>query len=487
MESIDTTKLLKYIPQSIKYAIVINPNASILEYLVKLERFDGVFTSASSPKNYKEITQIIRKRKLEDDVDIEESFDPEVYSDVFPQSVLISVGPLSKEILDSSISSAAIIVISRDTLRLPSNYTVTKDNNINIITPTEDYKYIVELRQFLSSYLRYFLVGKYAEIIPKLLTDDQMVTWIQAFTTESVNPLMNLENLEFLGDEFLDVCVARYLQIIRPDLHKSQIHHIKSMWTQKKSLGEQAMQSGFAKFIKTARLTKHVKEDVLEGFVGALVLTSDNVKWGLGYVNSYSFTVWRYKDDPILKQQIEKIARIPPKTAVQQWFPRLGVDKEEIIVNQSLDPKNNKIIITTIGITPKAQKYMKELGISFPSLTLGNALNMSKKDSELQAYENAFETMKKYGMSDKWVEDTNKKIIFNHPDILPYYLKALEKSKQQGYIDIKYIKPAGQTTFEGQIVTLIGIKENKEEVKISEGRGLNIHEAQIDAIKKYVL
>ena len=106
------------------------------------------------------------------------------------------------------------------------------------------------LHTFLKGFLPKFMPEKF---VPKFLTPDAMKLWRLAFTTESIDPTQNSEDIEMLSDGLLDYCVVRHMYQRVPDIKKSQVNEMKSRWVNKPFLGTLSTQLGLVDHVATVK------------------------------------------------------------------------------------------------------------------------------------------------------------------------------------------------------------------------------------------
>ena len=496
------SELSKKLPKTVKYAIVPNPETgAIIYYLMQTKLFEGVYTFAKG-KSKKYLQNNLKEWKLDDVVDISSDFRPTEIASGLPESVvLLEVkDKLSDELVQGTLTllkKAAMIsiysLVEMDPLSLGFvtqlyRDQVSKQRAIYYFLTTFEWnekkekEWYKSLHTFLKGFLPKFMPEKF---VPKFLTPDAMKLWRLAFTTESIDPTQNSEDIEMLGDGLLDYCVVRHMYQRVPDIKKSQVNEMKSRWVNKPFLGTLSTQLGLVDHVATVKVTKHVREDVFESFIGAMIYIADDlVTPGLSYIMVKKFVDFVYL--PIkLGPNVDDIPTGPGKTLVPQYFGRIGLNPDSVHVEMTKDP-TTFITHTTVSINNDTRKALANLGIKLNSNILGTAEDIDPKISEKYAYTMAYDTIEAAGMNESWVKKTNQLVIFNHPEIQPYYKAALKKAKSLGYTDIKLMSSAAQRSNKSEVALLIGIEENGNQERIATGVGTERYASMADAMKKFV-
>jgi len=501
------SEVTKLIPKgvSISYAIHLSPGlGTTIHAIVKSGIVEGVYTFAiGNTRTFLE--ENLKAWNMTDQVDVSDNFEQKVFESLLAESIVIIdvMNPIALENLFvtlSSIKKAAFVVIR-------STYTLDTDSygyeSKTVKDPTGTFHYFMKYDQrdekkhaewlnLLKEYLKK-LLSKFIEKknVPKYLTDEYMTIWETAFTTEAVNPELNSEELELLGDGMLDYCVLRYIYRRIKKLNKGQANQLKSVLVRKNYLGRLATRLKMIDHVITFKVTKHVKEDVFESFIGALVDISDKITEGLSYVNCYNFIVFVYNDEEMGDASTLPIA--PGITLVPQFFIRIGLGS---VQNPAVKDSSEKVqgdfgesqwTESTVYVEDWASKVLVGLGITLPKdKVLGSARDIDAKESRKYAYENAYNKLIEIGMTPQWIDKTSQTVMFNKPEIKPFYKPALAKAKASGYVDIAFISSGAQTTYSSKVITLAGILSNGKKEFLSIGEGPDRDTAMLNAIKNYV-
>lgn len=501
-----TKEIIKDAPNQVKYIIQISPNlGTIILALMKSERFDGLYTFVKG-KEAQYLENNIEAWGLEDVVDINSKIDYTALSVILPESIVVinAMDPFINEGLGFMIpkfkKSPMIFIRSLEEIeaKLMVDFTVTKrkEPNSNILIyklipftwdEKSRKKWLLSLKSFLKGFLSNFISPP--SKVDEFFTDKYMIIWGQAFTTETIDPSSNYEFLETVGDRTLENCITRYIFTRYPTILKSQLNQFKSMLVSKKPLGKIATKFHLVDYVQTIRITKHVREDVFESFLGALALISDDIELFSSFRNCYKCVEFIFKNDERFTKDINDIPLVPGITSVRQFFLRLGfgTTKDSVVVStQQPDPKNPMLTVTTISIPNEVIRGIANLGIKIPKNILGQYSDIDKTESEQEAFEIAYKYLASLGMTNDWVEKTAQHLVFQREKIKPYYLPALERAKEDGFVDILLKTSNAQTTHQGQISTLIGVLPDGSQEALSVGQGPNRNDSMENAIKNYV-
>ena len=141
--------------------------------------------------------------------------------------------------------------------------------------------------------------------IDTILNHDGLELYSQAYTHPSVNPDINYECLEILGDSTLNQCIVWYLNRRFPQLRNPKgvkvIARLKINLVSKQTFFEIGKKIGLWEFIRADIPTRETKmkpsiEDVFEAFIGVTQTLLDNLKFGLGNMICYKIVESLFDD-----------------------------------------------------------------------------------------------------------------------------------------------------------------------------------------------
>lgn len=250
-------------------------------------------------------------------------------------------------------------------------------------------------RTFIRSILQ---KGKMKEAYIDLLTDEEsMKIYDQVFTHPTVDPEINYEFYEILGDQTVNKAIVWYVSRRFPQLHCPTgvkiISRLKINLVSKKTFADIGYKLGMWEFVSADEETrqnrlKKVLEDVFEAFFGATESILDSrVRNGVGYAICYNIISYLFSDIPI---SLKYEDLYDPKTRVKETFDwhrdklRDGKLNREKYISNKVD-KINFVTVYNHDVNGK----MYEIGKGSAAL---------KEDAEQRAAENAIENLKKMGL-----------------------------------------------------------------------------------------
>jgi dsRNA-specific ribonuclease len=508
-EKLFVTQLTKRLKKPIKNAIVLVPGLGTLIYqLLKGGKIEHVYTYAMG-SNKKILANNLKQWELTDYVTINDKFSKADVETLLPESVVIMNvdSELEEDEIVSrlfkSLKKAALIAV-RSVVELdPSIYgfvtDVYKDNKnqtsfyfltVFVWDEKKQREWRKTLYAFLESFLPQFIDAKF---VPKFLTPEALAMFETAFTTESINPDANSEMIELVGDRMLEICMTQYLRKRYPTITKGKLNQLKSVIVEKEYLSPLAIKLNMADKVATVKETKHVREDVIEAFIGSLVNISDALLPGLCYPVCQNFVNFVFNQ--VNLGSIEDLQEGPGITLVPQYFKRIGLGKKEMInqkwvtqepvlIDQQKDPKTN-MTVSTVYITKDIQRELSKMGIQLEE-TLGTGVDIDPKKSSKNAYQNAYEYIVSKGMTPSWVKKMVQRLFFSFPETAPYYKTALAKAKKMGYKDIELASSSAQRSFGSIVAQVLGIDKNGVKERLAIGVGATRNIAMGNAMKDFV-
>jgi dsRNA-specific ribonuclease len=250
-------------------------------------------------------------------------------------------------------------------------------------------------RSFIRSILE---KGKMKDAYIDLLTDDEsMKIYDQVFTHPTVDPEINYEFYEILGDQTVNKAIVWYLSRRFPELHCPTgvkiISRLKINLVSKKTFADIGMNLGMWEFVTADEETRQTKlkktlEDVFEAFFGATESLLDNrIRNGVGYAISYNIISNLFKDLPI---SLKYEDLYDAKTRLKETFDwhrdklRDGILNREKYVAEKIE-KINYVSVFNEDVNGRRTE-------------IGKGSAALKEDAEQRAAENAIEFLKRKGL-----------------------------------------------------------------------------------------
>ena len=344
-----------------------------------------------------------------------------------------------------------------------------------------------EWRKNLMMFLKEILIPSVGnEYVNRLLTEDVMDIWANAFTHETFDLNNNYEQLETIGDRVLELPFVKLILMRYPDLTSKEITLIKSHYLSKIFQGSTSRNLGFAPWIRIAEglPTVSILEDTFESFFGALYEAAEkNLGPGFGYVTALNFLIDLFKDIEIDLT----VAKGKPKSQIKEIFEKLQWGKGGPV--ESFEITENGQHIFKISLTDAAYQYLKNLNTDI-SKVIGVGYGASKTNAENNAYANALITLQRNGITWDWAQNQKEIYELTSPDFEPYINDALTKIEKDGFQKFEFFMSKTTTSLDNYIVQLIGVKylENGKKYReiLSSGRYSDIQNGKIDVLRKYV-
>lgn len=405
---------------------------------------------------------------------------------------------------------------------------------------TIDKQWLRQLQSFLVALLQPVL-GTSPQFM-QYFTAPKMVVWAQAFTHETVSSSYNYENQEYTGDAILKAVFPKYLRNRFPKFNKNDYTELNNVYMSKMKQAELARKMGLERFIRVTGMDRailNLETDVFESFFGALDEVSNSITEGLGFVNCYNMIVHLFKDVEI----DESRARGSSKTQVIQMFVRFDLPKpiesvegersneitvfvapgaratanrvlvENAILGRNRDQKYDKaqteayreaidqlreygiIDVTeeqfqaqgrrdikfTVSLDQSNMEFLRSYRVQLPSTVIGVATGGTKKEAEVEAYNQALATLAKYGITTEWAEKTKQQRDLEEPMLQPYLPAARARLAQEGFVSMRFFIPRKTTTPKGAIVQLVGLRNNGQEQLLSYTYAANTDKAYLMA------
>lgn len=233
--------------------------------------------------------------------------------------------------------------------------------------------------------------------IEKILSDEGLKVFDQAFTHATYDEINNYEVYELLGDSTINKCVVWYLARRFPQLKTPEgvaiISKMKTDLVSKKTFCMLGDKLGLWEFVSCSdevRKTnmKKTLEDVFESFIGALEFLLDNIREGCGYSFCYNI-VGSLFDEMNISLRYQDI--YDAKTRLKELFDfHKGKSMSEMKYGSYKGDDN--IVTSEVFVTALHN------GKWLHNLCVGEGKAHLKIDAEKRASEVAIRTLKEMGI-----------------------------------------------------------------------------------------
>lgn len=384
------------------------------------------------------------------------------------------LNPVPGFIHDKVLVKNSMLIISYPSNELRASLLQSESARKEQFRQEKDLIWAENLRKYLRNDLLPRAISQPA-ILDKLTDPESMEIWKVAFTSESYAPTHgeNWEEMELLGDKLLGFLYTKFMTASYPWLNRSQLSELITHYLAKGFQSDLSASIGIGPHIRSRlRTTTHNLEDVLEAVFGALLLTGDRIKDGVGPGLAYNLLVSLYENIDV----DWKITLGNPKTRVKEIFetmnwvnPKL---QEKVPESSSEDGNGNTIF--RVMFNQLALEQLREFGVPIISPVIAEAVQSSKKKASKEAYILAVQNLEKMGITEEWVQEVRRIRDLQNPDLAPYIAAIADRLKSEGYLDFKLIdyhiqkKRGGKTT--GKYIQLIGIDKdgNKKVLAMTE-------------------
>ena len=447
------------------------------------------------------------------------------------------------------IPTTAVVSVTVPPLT-PSPLTMkTQTPPVTTVTVSQNEKeWLQQLQLFLITFLRPIFGN--TKFFMQLFTDAAMVIWAKAFTHETISPTDNYEDLEFNGDAILKAVFPKYLQYKLPHLHKKEYTELNNFYMSKIRQAELGNKMGLSKYIRVAgmdRIILNLETDVFESFFGALDVISNTIMEGLGYINCYRLIQYLFQDITIdetkglgtgktqviqifvrffLPKPIESFegeistevtislaagakARIAASLAEgtilgrnrDQNYDKAYNEATKETINELINygvlavnekefyAQNRHNVQFTVSLDRAHINFLRDYGINITNPVIGSATASTKREAELEAYNNALQTLANYGITTQWAEKVKQERDLSDPALQPYLANARARLAKEGYISMRFFIPRKTVTAKGAIVQLVGLRESGREDLLSytyaTSDDQHYHNAKVTVVKQY--
>ena len=314
--------------------------------------------------------------------------------------------------------------------------TIPRYENNNFFKNPSSWK--EELRKFIKKTLS--IITNNEIILDKMTSDEAMVIWIRAFTSDlwDPNPENNYQILEYFGDYVMKLTFNDFLLKENPDLSESQATSLLRTYVSKIVQGSISNKLGFPRYIRSPiEVSTSVAEDILESFFGGLMSIADKVfRQGMGYGLAYNFVTYIYTEiEPIdISRGID-----PNKTLVKNIFNRLewSSDPKDYESFENIGDKWTFMLTWPL----KARNFLKTKNITSDVLVVVRDFR-TQKAAESSAYSEAISILNNLGITTEFsIKEQEKRRQKGQNQFARLYRQALDKAATQGYIELDFKFP----------------------------------------------
>lgn len=320
-------------------------------------------------------------------------------------------------------------------------------------------------RKMLYDFLRILTQGDETldDIIKAMLSpSNMMMYWIPAVVHESVDAEFNYEQLETLGDVYLDGGFFTYLKSKYPKITPNEFDSITSLFLSTQHLAKFCRNLFLDKWILSRfTLEEHIEEDVFEAFVGALYLSADAVQPGLGPNLTLKLVNLVFSKTDVMYNDVGIGNKI---TVVSQYNIGNNMD----LYTESENVKNG-VHYHNLKLTPEAVNFFKKNGLTSRKLNVKTTITGSgsgKKGAKANAFQNMYNFLKDNEVTYEWMTNYNdNRKLTSYPDNKKLFNLANNKSLREGYVKIFTKRHDKADTYTGYI--LIGVLPNGKKVQLA--------------------
>ncbi len=232
------------------------------------------------------------------------------------------------------------------------------------------------------------------------------------------------------------------------------------------------------------RAIVNLEGDVFESFIGALDMISDSILFGSGFAYVYNMIVHIFSNIDI---DISKGKRGSTKTETIQIFSRFALPS---LIEEDEELTDGNILFT-VELDDKHVEFLQSYDVTLPSRIIGRGTAPTKKEAEVEAYNQAAKTLASHGITKEWAEEAKHVRDFSDPEVVKHLPMALERLKREGFYTMRFVIPRKTTTLKGSIVQLIGYKSDGSTKVLaythtSDRKGSH-SSAKADLVRRYAL
>lgn len=243
--------------------------------------------------------------------------------------------------------------------------------------------------------------------LDKMLAPDAMDIWYKVFTHETVDPELNYEDLESLGDSVLKGLFGIYMYKRIPTLQKDQLTNLNQWFQSVHGQPEYTRDLDLSNRrhyrinVKSQHDFDKSEEDLFEAFVGGYFSVADSkLGTGYGYLRIMQLLNYVYRDKK--KYNFEKIIEEDlnqPRTKVKQRLDKIFVREYSVPMK-----RGSSITVDIYVDNPNAIGLLQEYNIRLPlNLKIGSATmpGMNQEAVTREAYINALRDLDTIGFTEQ--------------------------------------------------------------------------------------
>lgn len=324
-------------------------------------------------------------------------------------------------------------------------------------------KRYTEIRDFVLSVCSNFITNE--KVLNALVIENDTTArmlsnfWVPAFTHITANPSngRNNEVLENVGDSILDGQFSIFLTRRLPQGSELLYTELGNVYTSNEYLSGICDSLGMAAFLAfrgPPAPTEGMKADLIEAFVGALVMSGNALTDGLGSALAYEFVVFLYKDVELDLLKGEGAS----KTKVEQLFTRFGYNPPK----GEYDRRGN-VGVASVYLTAEHINFLQAAQFNFPTsdkLLIGTAQDKDKDKAVAMAFEQALNYLRSKGVTPTWAANLKNDKEMSDPSVKQYLPAAMRRASEGGFVSMYFLAPGKASTSDGFTILLVGVRDD---------------------------
>lgn len=303
-------------------------------------------------------------------------------------------------------------------------------------------------------------------VVNALVTEDHskgiyMISkyWNPAFTHVTANPSngQNNEVLENVGDAILDGQFTIFLTRRLPQGSELLYTELGNVYTGNEYLAGICDNLNLASILEMRGIqtpTEGMRADVVEAFIGALVMAGNAITDGLGSALAYDFVVFLFGN---VEMDILR-GDGAPRTKVEQIFTRFGMPNPSVEYY-----RQGNVGVASVYLRAEHINFLQHAQFNIPSsekLLIGTANDKDKDKAQTKAFANALRFLRDKGVTPAWAEDMKNAKEMSAPGVKRYVPAALKRAGEAGFVSMYFFAPSKASSTEGFTILLVGVRED---------------------------
>jgi dsRNA-specific ribonuclease len=296
------------------------------------------------------------------------------------------------------------------------------------------------------------------EVLENLIHEVFIVKyWIPALTSVSFDPHVgrNYEVLENIGDVRLGADFSVYLNKLLPEGTEFIYSEMSSYYTSNEYIASRSEALGLVdvfQVVDPREKTDGAKADIYEAFVGALLMSGNELLDGLGSSLTYNFVVWDFRG---LSLDLEKGVGAA-RTNVEQIFTRFNISAPILESRATRGGTNSIVFLEKQHLQLLAGKNIKVPNVD--RLEIGSSFGKTKAKANQGAFVEARDFLKKnYDIDAEWAESLKNEMEMKQIKPQSLVIEARQRAAKDGYEYIYFHVLGKSSTVDGFMLVLIGV------------------------------